>query len=176
MKKLIHYKLPVSRTYPAYHLRSGEKTNFVEKISNNSNIWIGSESVRLLSVAEFGYKIHTIRNNFELWEKRMKKVQEGKAVIDLFYWVLPGGRFTKNNAKFVFATLDKDSGCGLQKIDFVDTYDTERICAPFVNTRILDLTQLAANDGLSFDNFLYWFRKYDLTKPMAIIHFTEFRY
>ena len=35
---------------------------------------------------------------------------------------------------------------------------------------------LAANDGLSTNDWLDWFKNYDLTKPMAIIHFTKFRY
>lgn len=34
----------------------------------------------------------------------------------------------------------------------------------------------AANDGLSLSDWREWFKGYDLTKPMAIIHFTPFRY
>jgi len=35
---------------------------------------------------------------------------------------------------------------------------------------------LANNDGLSSDNWREWFKNYDLTKPMAIIQYTKFRY
>ena len=35
---------------------------------------------------------------------------------------------------------------------------------------------LAENDGLSFENWADWFKDYDLKQPMAIIHFTNFRY
>lgn len=36
----------------------------------------------------------------------------------------------------------------------------------------LNLTE----DGLSFSDWYDWFRKVDLRQPMAIIHFTKFRY
>ena len=38
------------------------------------------------------------------------------------------------------------------------------------------LPTLAANDGLSVSDWLAWFKCYDKTKPLAIIHFTDFRY
>lgn len=43
---------------------------------------------------------------------------------------------------------------------------------------ILEITNedLAHNDGLSTDDFKEWFRGYDLSQPLAIIHFTKFRY
>jgi hypothetical protein len=38
------------------------------------------------------------------------------------------------------------------------------------------LDYLAKNDGLSLDDFKEWFKGYDLSKPLALIHFTKFRY
>jgi len=35
---------------------------------------------------------------------------------------------------------------------------------------------LAKNDGLEFEDFKEWFKKYNFNEPMAIIHFTEERY
>lgn len=35
---------------------------------------------------------------------------------------------------------------------------------------------LARNDGLTLEDWREWFRGYDLSKPMAVIHFTKFRY
>lgn len=35
---------------------------------------------------------------------------------------------------------------------------------------------LANNDGLSLNDWLYWFKDYNYKEPMAIIHFTKFRY
>jgi hypothetical protein len=43
-------------------------------------------------------------------------------------------------------------------------------------TDSMEISELAKNDGLSENDFCEWFRKYDLSKPMAIIHFTNFRY
>lgn len=35
---------------------------------------------------------------------------------------------------------------------------------------------LAKNDGLSLDDWIEWFRSYDISESMAVIHFTSFRY
>ena len=35
---------------------------------------------------------------------------------------------------------------------------------------------IANNDGLSLDDWKEWFKGYDLSQSMAIIHFTKFRY
>ena len=41
-----------------------------------------------------------------------------------------------------------------------------------------NIFMLAENDGLTFADWKAWFSnpKYDLSEPMAIIHFTKFRY
>ena len=44
------YVLTLSQNFPKTHKRAGEETNFVNKIFDGS-------------------KIHTIRSNYELWEK-----------------------------------------------------------------------------------------------------------
>ena len=40
----------------------------------------------------------------------------------------------------------------------------------------VELSDLAAHDGLSLSDWYDWFRNVDLRQPMAIIHFTKFRY
>lgn len=45
-----------------------------------------------------------------------------------------------------------------------------------INGKYIDREILANNDGLSKEDWQEWFRGYDLSKPMAIIHFTKFRY
>ena len=45
-----------------------------------------------------------------------------------------------------------------------------------INGNKVELPVLAANDGLSFNDWYEWFKAYDLNKPLAIIHFSEFRY
>jgi len=169
-KKLIRYAIPCSTRFPSTHCRKGEPTYFVEQILNvilyGDDDFLGTDGEIL-----YGHKLYTIRNNKNnVWTKRMKKVLEGKAVIDLFYWKLPGGRWTKDNEQIVFATLDKDSGCGVQLIRFID-YDVMQIAFPNVDTHVI-----AKNDGLSIDDFKSWFKRYDLSEVLAIIHFTKFRY
>lgn len=158
--KIIRYRLGVSRTFPTTHKRKAEYTGFVDSIY-------------------FGNKIHTIRSNYELWSKRMEKVKQGLAVIELFYW--EGKPY--NSKQIVFATLDKDSGCGVQWLNFNYKTDGNSIAFPFVNTgefgchnNLINVVDLAKNDGLTFQDFKEWFRKYDLSSPLVIIHFGKFRY
>ena len=35
---------------------------------------------------------------------------------------------------------------------------------------------LSKNDGVSFIDWLEWFKGYNFNRPLAIIHFTPFRY
>ena len=36
--------------------------------------------------------------------------------------------------------------------------------------------QLSYNDGLTQEDFIDWFKGYDLSKSLLIIHFTDFKY
>ncbi len=44
-----------------------------------------------------------------------------------------------------------------------------------IGNKIVDWQEIAKNDGLSFEDFCEWFKVRN-KKPMAIIHFTDFRY
>ena len=101
----------------------------------------------------------------------MQEVQEGRAVIELFYWADKPYR----SKQIVFATLDKDSGCGIQKIEFNNNEINEPLVGRYL-LRKIDIAHISQNDGLSFQDFKDWFKSYDLSKPMVIIHFTKFRY
>ena len=46
----------------------------------------------------------------------------------------------------------------------------------FVGECSVDCKTLAHNDGLSEVDWRNWFERYDLTEPLAVIHFTKFRY
>lgn len=168
--KITRYRLGVSRTFPITHKRKGEETFFVEKIA----ACILQQGVaKEMKHVEFEPKLHTLRSNYELWAKRIEKVQSGLAVIELFYWEVN----PYNSKQIVFATLDKVSGCGVQKLTFSESginypiihrNETETYY-PFTET-------IAKNDGLSLEDFKEWFRKYDISSPLAIIHLTKFRY
>jgi len=178
------YVLLVSRTYPKGHKRAGEETFFVEKIA--CALFCPGDCEE----CDMTPKLHTCRRNYEVWAKRIKEVQEGKAFLSLRYWEKEGGRFIKGNKQIEFAQLDKDSGVGVQELKFgycnslISLSDkfVPIITKPYIielenlKDKYLDILQISKNDGLKFGDFMDWFKNYDLSKPMAIIHFTSFRY
>jgi hypothetical protein len=117
---------------------------------------------------KFDPKLHTIRADYEEWKRKIDEVNRGEAVLRVICW--SGAPY--NSKQLLIATLNKDSGCGLQKIYF-DLESTSEIDEWLMFS---DYETLAKNDGLSLDDFKAWFKSYDLSKPMAIIHFTKFRY
>jgi hypothetical protein len=151
------YVLTVSEFFPKTHNKSGLPTGFINAIGNQT-------------------KIHTIRGNYPLWKKRIEEIQNGNAVLSIRYWT---GKPYNSKQKEVYA-LNKDSGIGIQELYF----DLNRILEPFISLEdskdriktYLSTHKIAKNDGLSFDDFKEWFKGYDLNEPMAIIHFTDFRY
>lgn len=176
-KKLKKYVIFVSRTYPAYHPRKGQPTYFVEKIQLALNMLVQMPGDLLIDLDP---KIHTFRGNYPLWKKQIDEVLAGNAVIVLKYHTL--GRYAKGNEQIEFARLDKDSGVGIQeaiyKSSFEIPYDGMAIRCADGFFRDFAFYQVAENDGLTELDFSHWFEKgkYDLTEPMACIHFTSFRY
>ena len=142
------YVLTLSKSFPRTHARAGEPTEFREKFLKKE-------------------KIHTIRANYELWSKRIKEVQAGRAVLSVRQWT--GKPYASPQEEI--AKLTAADGIGIQRLDIFDLMRPEK-----VDGRLVDLMDLAHNDGLSFSDWHHWFRGYDLSKPMAIIHFTKFRY
>jgi hypothetical protein len=145
------YVVTVSKFFPGFHPKKGEETGFVEKILS-------------------GEKIHTIRGNLELWEKRIAEVQEGKAVLSLRYW---SGK-PYRSPQVEFKQLTSVDGVGIQEIEFYREICTNTLVDYFSE----NYSKIAQNDGLGRGDYVDWFAsgKYDLSKPMAIIQFTKFRY
>jgi hypothetical protein len=170
--KLKTYALTVSRRFPVKHPKAGHLTMFVEQIRRGTckmpNECDCCENVKYdCSTLS---KLHTIRANYELWKKRFDEVNEGKAVLSLRYWT--GKPYNSKQQEFL--QLTKDDGIGVQKIDF--SYDY--LYNVLIDGKIVTLSsaEIPTHDGLSHQDFESWFKGYDLSKPMAIIHFTKFRY
>lgn len=160
------YVLMVARVFPFEHPRKGEDTNFKQFIMKQK-------------------KIHTIRGNYDLWKKRIDKINTGEAYLSLRQW--EGKAYHSKQPEFL--SIDK---IGLQKLTIVDhgNFWYMRIDSPDGTPKIhsdcIDgggyrhdmrmFEMLSSNDGLGIVDFKNWFEKYDLSKPMAIIHFTGFRY
>ena len=156
------YVLTLSQHFPATHPKKGQSTLFMEKILH-------------------GIKVHTIRANYNLCENRIEQVQKGKAILSLRYWT--GKPYASKQEEF--ARLDYHDGVGIQLLEFGKAYNpkTEKWDGEYdLNLATVDdacyvpAEELAINDGLSLKDWRDWFKSYDLSQPMAIIHFTKFRY
>lgn len=154
MKK---YILTLSKTFPKSHKRSGELTGFEFALLNA--LFGGDRSAKI--------KLHTIRANFELWEKRFDEINSGKAILSIREWT--GSPYRSKQREIV--TLGKDDGIGLQALHLTDLMRPGKIGGNEIR-----LPLIAMFDGLSFNDWFYWFSRYDISKPLAVIHFTKFRY
>ena len=180
------YVLTLSKTFPAKHPRKGEPTNFDAQVLNS--VW--SAHNMSLRYMKFGIKLHTIRENYALWSKRFEQIDEGKACLSIRYWI--GKPY--HSKQFEICKLTKEDGIGLQEayiesvqygsngmnlsLMIVGGYNTP----PFepllwqIQEPIVDGETIAKNDGLSLQDWLPFFNGHDISKPLAIIQFTKFRY
>lgn len=142
------YVITLSEKFPTTHTRKGQETDFRRLFLN-------------------GNKIHTIRANFPLWEKRIAQIQKGEAVLSVRQWT--GKPYQSKQVEI--ARLTAEDGVGIQELKLTDLSRPTTI-----NGQRIELPSLAQNDGLSFNDWFNWFIGYDLSKPLAIIHFTKFRY
>ena len=159
---MITYILTLSRNFPAKHPLKGQATYFKDKvhaaISHNWDYW---------------NKVHTIRDNYPLWAKRFEKINRGEACLSIRQWT---GKPRHSPQEELFR-LTREDGIGLQMIKFAQYSDGKIYmdCAHIEGKDIKGET-IARNDGLSYSDWQAWFRDYDLSHPLAIIHFTKFRY
>jgi len=149
MKKIKVFVLTVSKQFPKTHKKSGQDTGFVQNISK----LFTSENT----------KIHTLRGNYELWKKRIEQINEGKAILSIRYW---SGK-PYNSKQIEICTLEK---VGLEKLE-----DPTNFVFAEIGNKTINWSEISKNDGLSFDDFCEWF-KVRSNSPMAVIHFTSFRY
>lgn len=151
MKK---YIITLSKVFLKQHIRAGEETGFKDSFLK-------------------GKKVHTIRANYNLWEARIKEVQEGKAVLSIRQW----SGLPYRSKQDEITELSNEDGVGIQKLIFNKDSNGDFFLEDFdIDGKYIDFDKLAANDGLLTEDWYRWFKKYDLSKPMAVIHFTSFRY
>lgn len=146
MKK---YVVIVSQKFPKTHKRSGETTNFLHLILEE-------------------IKKHTLRGNYEYWERRFKQIDAGEAYLSIRVWT--GKPYRSKQAEVL--RLNNTHKIGLQSFRmscgmiFIDGN-------PFLMSK---LATIASNDGLHLEDFKEWFKNYKEGTEMALIHFTKFRY
>ena len=153
------YYLTLSQVFPASHPKAGEETGFKPKLFAALN-----------NMPCYVKKLHTIRANYELWSKRFKKIERGEAILSIREWV--GKPYGKGSTQREIARLSYEDGIGIERLKFVKSDNF----MPYVNYKPVGVGNLANNDGLSINDWEEWFKGYDLSKPLAIIHFTNFRY
>lgn len=157
------YVLTLSKVFPAYHIRKGEPTNFKEAFKVGQVFNRGAECLYRHP------KLHTIRANYELWEKRFEQIERGEAQLSIRQW---SGKPYHSKQELI-CNLTKADGIGIQKMVIAGC---STIHPKFVGGCSVDCKTLAHNDGLSEVDWRNWFERYDLTEPLAVIHFTKFRY
>jgi predicted nucleotidyltransferase component of viral defense system len=152
-KKIV---LMVSRLFPTTLTRRGEHTNFADAVARHR-------------------KIHTIRDNYDLWKLNEEKMQSGNYYISLRQW--DGRPYNSKQTEVEQLTHP----IGLQRIDIHHDIETDEITATLTDeNRQIDWRLLAKNDGLNERDFREWFfgRSPQRSKTFhgVIIHFTPFRY
>lgn len=157
--------ITLSQVFPVTHIRKGEPTGFKDKFLaaiNKEDEW---------------WKLHTIRTNYEFWKKRFDEIAAGNACLAIRQWT--GRPYCSKQVEL--ARLTREDGIGLQKLEIVkEKLNSRPILLGYVDGVLREGSRffplLAANDGLSFEDWNEWFKDYNFSKPLAIIHFTDFRY
>lgn len=177
------YVLMLSEVFPKTHNKAGMPTGFKVKFSLGQGCPDCNETQDLSfehisnctgCMRTFLFpKLHTIRANYPLWGKRISDIQAGKAVLSVRQW--NGKPYRSKQVEI--ARLTADNGIGIQKLSFYKDKDGVPSLKFFdIDGKYIDREILANNDGLSKEDWQEWFSCYDLSKPMAVIHFTKFRY
>jgi hypothetical protein len=167
----------LSKTFSPQHPKAGQETNFREKLlcgigcpDCSMEKERGGISCYYCNRGKLK-KIHTCRSNYEYWKKKIDRLKAEGGVLSIRQWSGKPYRSPQDIIVDIPA-----SEIDVQKLGFGREPDYERIHCTFVDGKIANFIQIAHNDGLSANDFEAWFENCDLTRPVAIIHFTKFRY
>lgn len=182
--KIKTHVLWISPKFPHDHPRKGEPTYFVERIQLALNLLVQMPGDLLIDLDP---KLHTCRADsknskkkkgaYEEWKRKIDEVNRGEAILSVRMWSGSAyNRLHDGRHPIEIAHFDKDSGIEVQKVEFIkgnidnpEIFDGKDAISAFID-------EIASNDGLSLTDFKSWFNKADLSKPVAIIQFTKFRY
>ncbi|MGH1338337.1 MAG: hypothetical protein ACRBFS_19615 [Aureispira sp.] len=154
MTWLKQYPISLLFKFPKPHQRKGQLTNFITSYHK-------------------GTKIHTIRLGYDNWARRIKEIQEGKAVLSVYTW--SGTPYKSKQIKCF--QLTRHDGVGVERAEW--TKCPMRNChliRLLTDNSFKNIATVAPNDGLSESDFLNWFDKTPIGQDLSIIHFTKFRY
>lgn len=170
-KKII---LTLSKRFPLSHSEKGKPTYFKEKL-NNTVCDLKSTISDIDSTEVKERKIHTIRTNFARWKHNLDKISGGGFYLSVRQW---SARPYNSPQEEIFQLHDK--GIGYQRIAMSYDPDTKEVKTIIDGKYTADVEQIAANDGLSPEEFKEWFFGKEMVEKKLftgiIIHFTAFRY
>lgn len=164
-KGMITYYLTLSPVFPKYMPNAGKPTDFEAAFNAGQGFCKGADTF-----CKFP-KYHTIRANYDFWKKRFEKILAGEACLSIRQWV--GKPYGLGSTMREIERLTREDGIGIQKMTVAGVTAWHPI---FVNGNSVDTEVLANHDGLEKVDWCNWFAGYDMTKPLAVIHFTKFRY
>lgn len=131
------FVITLSKTFPRTHIHSGRETNFAHLLGNGLNLT--EDGLKICR-----HKIHTVRTNLPLWEKRISEIQSGQAVLSIREWTgRPYGSPQKELAR-----LTGSDGVGVQALKLKDLFSST-----VIDGEKVELPDLAAHDGLSFSDW-----------------------
>lgn len=156
------YVITLSEKFPATHKKAGDCTYFRIKFLRAHGAAPGN-----------WLKLHTIRANYKLWRERFDEIEAGKAILSVRQW--SGKPYCSKQVEL--AKLTKEHGIGIQKLQFgADRDGMHSFNQIEVDGKSVSKEALALNDGLTREDWMEWFRRYDLSQPLAVIQFTPYRY
>ena len=145
----------LSSRFPGYHPKRGQETRFKDNLMTR--------------------KIHTIRAGYDRWKHNLDKVTQGEFALSVREW---SGRPYDSPQREIVALKES---VGYQRISMSYDPRTGELKAVIDGKPYTDIKRLAANDGLSLDDFrefIFGATRTD-TKQLfqgIIVHFTDFRY
>ncbi|KAA6303157.1 MAG: hypothetical protein EZS26_000760 [Candidatus Ordinivivax streblomastigis] len=159
----------LSKTFFPQHPKAGMQTEFASKVR---------VSVSQAPIHGNFYKIHTCRSNYEYWKKKIDKLKAGGGVLSVRQWSTSPYRSPQEIIIDISADI-----VDVQKLQLHLMDDGVLIAYILRNNDwdVIPLATLAANDGLTVEDYKAWFAPvFEKEKAevldFAIIHFTTFRY
>lgn len=186
------FVITLAKTFPATHETAGKPTNFTASLNKAIMCERCRQKPKGMCVGECFTglkKLHTIRGNYDLWEKRFKEINDGNACLSVREWA--GVPYRSKQVEIV--RLTSADGIGLQRLiisrsEWIEQDNEKHFCYwAVVDGKEVNLDDLAKNDGFSdTGDYVEWFSSdIDGQSPdkdgwkhieLAIIHFTKFRY
>ncbi len=155
--------LILSRVFPKTHPRHGEPTLFKEYLGNTLRNRHGKR------------KLHTIRMNYFRWAHNIDKINNGDFYLSVRQWK------DKPYRSHQVEICQIHKHVGYQRITLIYDNKSDELSCYIDGIAHHDIVQLAANDGLSLEDFKACFfppatRAVRNVIHGVIIHFTDFRY